>query len=93
VLFNLPAEARSLEEKQPAQNKLASGALQGKNDFGNPGYGGPAPPRGKPHRYYFELYALDTILDLAAGATRAELLGAIKGHVLAEGQLMGRYGR
>jgi Raf kinase inhibitor-like YbhB/YbcL family protein len=93
VMFNLPADTRRVEEGQPTHNKLASGALQGKNDFGKPGYGGPAPPRGKPHRYYFKVYALDTALDLPAGATRADLLAAMKGHVLGEGQLMGRYAR
>jgi Raf kinase inhibitor-like YbhB/YbcL family protein len=93
VLFNMPAEARSLEEGVPARNELPNGALQGKNDFGKVGYGGPAPPRGKPHRYYFKLLALDTLLELKAGATRAELLAAMKGHIVAEGQLMGRYAR
>jgi Raf kinase inhibitor-like YbhB/YbcL family protein len=72
---------------------LADGAQQGKNDFGKVGYGGPAPPKGKPHRYFFKLYALDTMLDLPAGATRDQLLAAMKGHTLAEGQVMGTYQR
>jgi Raf kinase inhibitor-like YbhB/YbcL family protein len=93
VLFNLPADTRRLDEGVPPQGTLSTGARQGKNDFGKLGYGGPAPPPGKPHRYYFKLYALDTLLDLPAGATRAQLLQAMKGHILAEGQLMGRYGR
>jgi Raf kinase inhibitor-like YbhB/YbcL family protein len=93
VLFNLPAEQRELQEAVPAQEVLASGAKQGQNDFGKIGYGGPAPPPGKPHRYFFKLYALDTPLDLAPGATKDQLVTAMKGHVLAEGQLMGRYGR
>jgi Raf kinase inhibitor-like YbhB/YbcL family protein len=93
VLFNLPAEKRELEEAVPAQEVLAGGAKQGKNDFDKIGYGGPAPPPGKPHRYYFKLYALGTMLDLAPGATKDQLLAAMKGHILAEGQLMGRYGR
>jgi Raf kinase inhibitor-like YbhB/YbcL family protein len=93
VLFNLPAETRSLEEGMPASATLANAAKQGKNDFRKLGYGGPAPPPGKPHRYFFKLYAVDQQLDLAAGATKAELVAALKGHVLAEGQLMGRYGR
>jgi Raf kinase inhibitor-like YbhB/YbcL family protein len=93
VLFNLPADRRDLPEGMPAQGELEGGARQGKNDFGKIGYGGPAPPPGKPHRYFFKLYALDTPLDLAAGATRGQLEAAMKGHVLAEGQLMGRYGR
>jgi Raf kinase inhibitor-like YbhB/YbcL family protein len=93
VLFNLPADQREVEEGVPAQEVLANGAKQGKNDFGKVGYGGPAPPPGKPHRYFFKLYALDTPLDLAPGATKGQLVAAMKGHVLAEGQLMGRYGR
>ncbi|MCI0456097.1 MAG: YbhB/YbcL family Raf kinase inhibitor-like protein [Gemmataceae bacterium] len=93
VLYNLPADARGLDEGVSPQGELSSGARQGKNDFGKFGYGGPAPPRGKPHRYFFRLYALDEPVDLPAGATRNQLLEAIKGHVLAEGQLMGKYAR
>jgi Raf kinase inhibitor-like YbhB/YbcL family protein len=93
LLFNLPADQRQLEKAVPAQEVLDNGAKQGKNDFGKVGYGGPAPPPGKPHRYFFKLYALDTMLDLAPGATKDQLLAALKNHVLAEGQLMGRYGR
>ncbi len=93
VLYNLPADARSLDEGVPTTETLPNGARQGKNDFGKIGYGGPAPPKGKPHRYYFKLYALDAPVGLAPGATKAELLAAMKGHVLAEGQLMGKYGR
>jgi Raf kinase inhibitor-like YbhB/YbcL family protein len=93
VLFNLPATARELEEGVPAKDILDNGAKQGKNDFGKISYGGPAPPRGKPHRYFFKLYALDTPLNLPAGATKAQLEKAMQGHMLAEGQLMGTYGR
>jgi Raf kinase inhibitor-like YbhB/YbcL family protein len=93
VLFNLPADVRELEEGVAAKEELANGARQGKNDFGKIGYGGPSPPRGKPHRYYFKLSALDAPLDLKAGATRSQVLAALKGHVLGEGQLMGTYGR
>lgn len=93
VLFNLPPHLRELAEAVPTTPALASGARQGTNDFGNLGYGGPAPPPGKPHRYFFKLYALDVLLDLAAGATKDQLLAACKGHILAEGQLMGKYQR
>jgi hypothetical protein len=93
VLFNLPAQARELEEGVPTTETLGNGAKQEKNDFGNIGYGGPAPPKGKPHRYFFKLYALDTALDLPPGATKAQLVNAMKGHILADGQLMGTYGR
>jgi Raf kinase inhibitor-like YbhB/YbcL family protein len=93
VLFNLPAEARGLAQGTPKTATLPSGAKQGNTDFGSVGYGGPAPPRGKPHRYFFKVYALDTLLDLAAGATKAQLEAAMKGHALAQGQLMGTYKR
>jgi Raf kinase inhibitor-like YbhB/YbcL family protein len=82
-----------LEAWVPTTETLGDGAKQGKNDFGNIGYGGPAPPKGKPHRYFFKLYALDVVVDLPPGATKAQLMDAIKGHILAEGQLMGNYGR
>jgi len=91
VLFNLSPEMRELAEGLPRQKVLPDGAAQGKNDFDKIGYGGPAPPRGKPHRYFFKLYALNTRLELPPGATRDQVLGALRGHVLAEGQLMGTY--
>jgi Raf kinase inhibitor-like YbhB/YbcL family protein len=93
VVFNLPAESRELGEAVPAEATLPQGAAQGANDFGKVGYGGPKPPPGKPHRYFFKLYALDSRLDLQAGAGKEDLRVAMKGHVLAEGQLMGTYGR
>jgi Raf kinase inhibitor-like YbhB/YbcL family protein len=93
VLFNLPAQSRELEEGVPTEGVLGNGAKQGKNDFGQVGYGGPAPPGGKPHRYFFKLYALDTVLDLPVGSSRTQLENAMQGHVLAEGQLMGTYQR
>ena len=91
VLYNLPADVKGLIENAPKQERLAGGAgLQGKNDFGQTGYDGPCPPNGT-HRYYFKLYALDAELPLAPGATKEELLKAMEGHVVAEGQLMGKY--
>ncbi len=94
VVFNLPPEVHELPEGVSPQNELPNGAAQGVNDFGKVGYGGPAPPPGKPHRYFFRLYALDTRLNLTPGrATRQQLLEAMKGHVLAEGLIMGTYGR
>jgi Raf kinase inhibitor-like YbhB/YbcL family protein len=93
VLFNLPAQTRELEEGVPTTATLPSGAKQGKNDFGNIGYGGPAPPKGNAHRYFFKLYALGVEVDLPAGATKAELENAMKGQVLDQGQLMGTYQR
>lgn len=93
LLFNLPADSCELAAGVTPQATLPSGALQGTNSFGKTGYGGPSPPPGKPHRYFFKLCALDRQLDLAAGATKEQLVAAMKGHVLAEGQLMGTYGR
>lgn len=93
VLFNLPGQTRELDEGVPTTETLKSGAKQGKNDFGNIGYGGPSPPKGKPHRYFFKLYALDVTVDLSPGATKAQLGDAMKGHILGEGQLIGTYGR
>jgi Raf kinase inhibitor-like YbhB/YbcL family protein len=92
VLFNLPANTSGLPEGLPASKNLDSGAKQGRNDFGEIGYGGPCPPRGT-HRYYFKVYALDRELDLGPGIPKYKLVEAMKGHILAEGQVMGRYGR
>ena len=92
IVYNIPAEEDGLPEAVPTTRKLESGALQGRNDFGNTGYGGPAPPSGT-HRYYFKVYALDVKLELKLEATKKELLKAMKGHILAEGQLMGTYTR
>jgi len=92
VLFNLPADIIELRENVPPERELESGAKQGMNDFRKIGYGGPCPPGGT-HRYYFKLYALDTEINLEAGATKSELLKAMEGHILAEGQLMGKYER
>jgi len=93
VLYNLPANTSQLPEGLEKQEQLATGALQGRNDFRKIGYGGPCPPPGTPHRYYFKLFALDTKLNLKAGATKADLERAMKGHILGEAELMGRYGR
>ena len=92
VLFNLPAETRELDKNIAPDETLPSGAKQGTSDFGRIGYGGPCPPSGT-HRYFFKIYALDTQLGLEAGAAKEQLLKAMEGHVLAKGQLMGRYKR
>ena len=92
VLFNVPANVTELAEKVPPDRNLDNGGAHGTNDFGKIGYGGPCPPSGT-HRYFFKLYALDKELDLPAGATKPQLLEAMKGHILAEGQLVGRYSR
>ena len=92
IAGNIPPD-HSLSEEVQKTETLADGTRQGKNDFRRIGYGGPCPPPGKPHRYFFKLYALDTKLDLKPGASRSELESAMKGHVLAETHLMGKYGR
>ena len=79
-------------QKEP-ELKEPRGGRQGKNDFGRIGYGGPCPPRGKAHRYFFKLYALDRELALPPGKSKAEIEQAMKGHVLAEAKLMGTYQR
>jgi hypothetical protein len=93
VLYDLPADTRSLQEGVPTTETLPRGGAQGRNDFGRIGYGGPCPPPGRPHRYFFKLYALDARVNLAPGATKEELVRAMKGHVLDQAELMGTYGR
>jgi Raf kinase inhibitor-like YbhB/YbcL family protein len=93
VLWNLPADARSLAEGVPRLEQLDDGARQGRNDFSKIGYNGPCPPPGKTHRYFFRLYALDAKLDLAPGATRQELDAAMQGHILAKAEYMGTFRR
>lgn len=92
VLFNLPASVRELPENIPPEKTLSNGSKHGTNDFRKIGYGGPCPPGGT-HRYYVKLYALDTMLDLEPGIRKARLLKVMKGHILDEGQLMGKYAR
>jgi Raf kinase inhibitor-like YbhB/YbcL family protein len=93
VLYNLSPTTRELPEGVEKKDQLGDGALQGRNDFRRIGYGGPCPPAGKPHRYYFRLYALDVKLSLKAGASKADVEGAMKGHILGQAELMGKYGR
>ena len=93
IVYNLPSLAREMPENVPKQDQVPGGGFQGLNSFGKIGYGGPCPPSGKPHRYFFHLYALDTVLSLKAGAGKQEVLDAAKGHIRARTQLMGRFGR
>ncbi len=92
VLFNLPSEARSLPADLPPDATLANGAVHGSNSWKSIGYGGPCPPSGE-HRYFMKLYALDSALDLEAGATKEQLLEAMENHIVAETELMGTYSR
>ena len=93
VIYDLPADAKGLAEGVPTQEMLPNGAKQGVNDFKNVGYGGPCPPRGPAHRYFFKLYALDQPTNLKPRATKQQLLNAMKGHILGEAQLIGKYKR
>jgi len=93
VLYDLSAGTNALPEDAAKSQYFSGNAKQGINDFKCPGYGGPCPPPGKPHRYFFKLYALDTLLDLKPGATKKDVEAAMQGHVLAEGRLMGTYQR
>jgi Raf kinase inhibitor-like YbhB/YbcL family protein len=93
VIYDLPAETKELAEGTANSENLDHGAKQGMNDFRRVGYGGPCPPPGLPHRYFFKLYALDTTTNLKPRATKQQLLDAIKGHILGEAQLVGQYGR
>ena len=93
VLYDLPPSTRRLSEALPPTAEVIGGGRQGANDFGKTGYGGPCPPPGKPHRYFFKLYALDSRLNLKAGATKPDVEQAMKGHVLAKTEVMGRYAR
>lgn len=89
VLYNLPANLDGLAEAVNSK-KLPAGTLEGINDWKRTGYGGPCPPVGR-HRYFFKLYALDTVLPDLHQPTKAKLIEAMKGHVIAEADLMGTY--
>ncbi len=93
IIWNVSTKASVLSECVPPAETLENGARQGRNDFGRIGYGGPCPPPGKPHRYFFRLYALDARLDVKAGASRNELERVMKRHVMSQAELMGTYGR
>ncbi len=91
VIYDLPPGSAGLNEGVAKSPELADGSRQGVNDFGRIGYDGPSPPAGKPHRYFFRLYALDTKLDLKPALTKKDLVRAMDGHILGEGELMGTY--
>jgi Raf kinase inhibitor-like YbhB/YbcL family protein len=80
-------------EDLPKSQFIPQGAKQGLNDFKHLGYGGPCPPPGKPHRYFFKLYALDAVLSLQPGSKKQEVERAMQKHVLAEARLIGTYKR
>lgn len=90
IVFNLPADTTTLPEGINSDDDLPGDALHGQNSWRRSDYGGPCPPSGT-HRYFFKLYALDSTLDLAPGATKTDVLAAMEGHILAETQLIGTY--
>jgi Raf kinase inhibitor-like YbhB/YbcL family protein len=93
VIFNIPATQTSLAERISPNGSLPAGALEGVNGFGKTGYGGPCPPPGKPHRYFFKLYALDGMLREKSGISKEKLVQVMKGHILAETQMIGKFER
>ena len=93
VLFNLAPDVRELPENVARNAALPGGAVQGMNDYGRNGYDGPCPPPGQTHRYHYKVFALDARLALDARARKADLMKAMHGHVLAQGELVGTYAR
>ena len=93
VVYNIPEFRNELPEGVRAEKLIKKNCSQGLNDFGMMGYGGPCPPHGKPHRYRFHLYALNSVLDVPSGVSKNAILAAMKGHVLAEAEIIGLYGR
>ena len=91
VIFDIPATATGLPENVAKSGALPDGSKQGKNSFGNIGYNGPCPPSGRAHHYIFKVYALDSTVSLDSGASKADLLDAIRGHILAQGKWTGTY--
>ena len=93
IVYDIPAEATGQHERVSRNARLGNGGTQGSTDFGGLGYDGPCPPSGAPHRYFFKMFAVARNLELGAGVTRAELMEAMEGSILYEGQLIGLYGR
>ena len=93
VVFNLAPDVRDLPENVARDAALPGGAVQGVNDYDRRGYDGPCPPPGRPHHYHFKVFALDARLALDASGRKADLMQAMRGHVLAQGDLVGTYAR
>jgi len=91
VIYDIPGEVNELSENIAKSEVVLNGVKQGLNDFEKIGYGGPCPPAGKTHRYFFKIYALDSYVNLKSGALKEQLIKAIQSHILAEGQLIGTY--
>lgn len=92
VIYNIPAGIHELKEGASSKKLLPKEAIEGITDFHKTGYNGPCPPTGI-HRYYFKLYALDAVLHLQAGVTKMQLLNAMKGHLVSQAALIGKYKR
>lgn len=93
VVYDLPPAAQQLPENVPKTGELPGGGRQGHNDFRRIGYNGPCPPPGKPHRYFFKLYALNTTLQLPQGASKADVEGALRAHIIGHAELIGKFAR
>ena len=93
VVYDIPPEAQELAEGLPKTETLPNGVKQGITDFRRVGYGGPCPPPGSFHRYFFKLYALDTKPNLPPKQTKQQLLKAMEGHILAQVERIGHYKR
>ena len=93
LIYNIPADSEGLSEAVPTDESLTDGSKQGLNSWEKKSYGGPCPPPGDPHRYFFKLYALDTMLTLTGDADKSTLENAMQEHILAEAQLMGTFSR
>ena len=93
VIYNIPADAEGLPEAVPTDESLPDGSKQGVNSWGRTGYGGPCPPHGKLHRYFFKLYALDITLTLPPDESKSSIEAAMEGHILENASLMGTYSR
>jgi Raf kinase inhibitor-like YbhB/YbcL family protein len=91
VLYDVPADKRELPEAIAKQEQLRDGSRQGRNGYDKTGYVGPCPPGHSPHHYVLTLFALDTRLNLPDGVTKKQVMKAIKGHVLASGQLISKF--
>ena len=91
VIFNIPADRVMLHKDVERKNEIQDIGSQGKNSWGKIGYGGPCPPPGNIHRYFFKLYALDAVLDLKSGATKKDLLNAMEGHILSQAEFVGLF--
>jgi Raf kinase inhibitor-like YbhB/YbcL family protein len=92
IVYNIPSSMRHLPSQTPGDASLPEGVMQGKNVSGNTGYVGPKPPAGQTHPYYFQVFALNTTLDIdPASADRMTVINAMKGHVIASGSVVGRY--